>query len=129
MWLHAHPVNAPARARRAPVTTLWLWGGPSGPAAPLPPRLQESPAPVPTLTLGADAYLAGLARLSRRHGAGRCPRRSTAGAVAARTVLVIELAALGADAGWSLAGALAEADRRYIAPALAALQRGPADDR
>jgi len=126
MWLRDQAVNR-ARAARGErtVSALWFWGGPSGPAAPLPPRLHESPAPVPTLALGADAYLAGLARLTGAQ-ARPLPETLEAGAAAARTVLVIELAALGAGEGWSLAGALLEADRRYIAPALAALQRGAA---
>ncbi|HET9331185.1 MAG TPA: hypothetical protein VFO23_11705 [Steroidobacteraceae bacterium] len=126
MWLRDQAVNR-ARAARGErtVSALWFWGGPSAPAGVLPPRLHESPAQVPTLALGSDAYLTGLARLAGAR-AGPLPEVLDAGAAAQRTVLVIELAGLGTGEDWSLAGALAEADRRYIAPALAALQRGAA---
>src|SRR5262249_44128334 len=81
---------------------------------------------VPTLALGTDAFLAGLARLAGAT-AGALPAElgsSVAEAAAGRAALLVELGALAPGESWTLAAALAEADRRFIAPALAALQGG-----
>src|SRR6185312_16255250 len=103
MWLRDQAVNR-ARAARGErtVSALWFWGGPSAPAGMLPPRLYESPAQVPTLALGSDAYLAGLARLTGAR-AEPLPEVLDAGTAAQRTVLVIELAGLDTGEDWSLA--------------------------
>ncbi|HEV2286156.1 MAG TPA: hypothetical protein VGR80_08950, partial [Steroidobacteraceae bacterium] len=68
MWLHAEPLNAARRARGAPpVTGLWLWGA-TGDVAPLEALAGETGArggarPA-TAAFGADAFLAGLCRLT-----------------------------------------------------------------
>jgi hypothetical protein len=129
MWLRDQAVNR-ARAARGDrtVSALWFWGGPSTPE-PAVARLTDSPATVPTVALGADAFLAGMARLCGAE-ARALPRQLGASLAEARTtrlVLVLELAELAPGEAWTPAAALGEADGRFIAPALAALRSGSAD--
>ena len=150
MWLHSHPIND-TRARRGefPVNTLWLWGGsaatgrqelstarsPSVPSARAPsvsvpptsaPDIDSAPS---DLFFGSDPYLTGLLRA---HGAaaqplpeslpdlGAYPAIQRAAFVAAVTP------ALHANPRWTLFEALADLDRRFLAPALAGLRHGTA---
>jgi hypothetical protein len=131
IWLHSHPLNE-ARRRRGelPVSTLWLWGG--GPA-PTPahgasdPGARQDSASHPdptTMAFGNDAYLFGLSSIS---GAGVRALPSELAQVidhsqAQRAVVVTELTPLlHAQPQWTVFDAVADLDRRYIAPALTAL--------
>jgi hypothetical protein len=151
MWLHTHTLNE-ARRRRGelPVSTLWLWGGgallstrcspvsslsTTSPVTASPPTLATAapsvalrpPDNVPTeLAFGSDAYLNGLWHL---HGGETQPLPDELSDVLGyphyqRAVLVAEVAPmLHANPQWTLFEALAEIDRRFISPALAALRR------
>ena len=108
MWLHTHPLND-ARRRRSelPVSTLWLWGG--GPAS---TQLGENSAAPRPAVFGHDPYLAALASLGRPAGPGD------------PDLLVAEAevtSLLHADPQWTLFDAVADIDRRIIAPTLNAL--------
>lgn len=126
MWLHHHPVND-ERARRGapPVAALWVWGGGSSAAAapPVRPQLGDD-------AFGADAYVRGLWRLA---GGETRPMPVDWAALigesrAQRALGVVEVAELlHANVHWSLADAVAEIDRRLIAPSLAALRGGRLD--
>jgi hypothetical protein len=124
MWLHAHAVND-ERARRGAlmVTTLWLWGG--GAAAVVHPTAAAGQIVDPAF--GSDAYLRGLWRLA---GGETRPMPVDWTAVlgesrAQRALGVVEVAELlHANVSWRLADAMADIDRRLIAPSVAALQRG-----
>jgi hypothetical protein len=127
MWLHAHPLNE-ARRRRGelPVSTLWIWGG----GAPLP---TNTPHPTPTdLAFGSDPYLTGLWHLqgSRslplpQHLSELFERAPTDNPTAQRAVLVAEITPLlHANPHWTVFEALADLDRRFLSPALAALRKG-----
>ena len=77
MWLHEHPLNIErARAGMPAISTLWLWG-----CGPAPRTLGSSGAdtpqirPPPTMLIGDDPYVAGLAKLNGIAGS-RCPRAS-----------------------------------------------------
>ena len=129
MWLRDQALNR-ARAARGerPVSALWFWGG-SAPAPPPGPQGARLAAPgaarPPYLALGTDAYLAGLSRLTGAAAAALPPQLAPEGGTGtAGTVLVFALGSLPAPGPWSLAVALAEADRRFVAPALQALRRG-----
>ena len=129
MWLHEHPVNEARRARgEPPVSTLWLWGG--GPATLDRSTILaavESHNATPELAFGSDACLAGLWHL---HGGESRPLPDHLTDVfgyppAQRAALVAEVAPmLHANSHWTVLEALAELDRRYVSPALAALRRG-----
>ena len=123
MWLHAIPLNE-VRQRRGevPVSTLWLWGGGSCAAS-----ITHSPHTQIDLAFGTDPYVAGLMHL---HGA---PSRALPDQLnsilgdpqAQRAVLVIEVTPmLQSNPHWSVLEVLAELDRRFVAPALAALRQG-----
>lgn len=123
MWLHGHPVNQ-FRAQRGeqPVNSLWTWGG--GPLA----RDRELPAPPPgDVAFGADAYSCGLWRL---HGGEHRPLPHTLTDVlgyapAQRAAIMVEVSPmLQAHPTWTVIEALADLDRRFVAPAAAALRRG-----
>jgi hypothetical protein len=126
MWLHVHPLNE-ARRRRGelPVSTLWVWGG--GP----PSLPTNTPYPTPDLAFGSDSYLAGLWRL---HGAQTLPlphqlgdllQRSAANHTTQRAALVAEITPLlHANPRWTVFEALAELERRFLSPALTALEQG-----
>jgi hypothetical protein len=134
IWLHSHPLNE-ARRRRGelPVSTLWLWGG--GPA-PTPahgasdPGARQDSASHPdptTMAFGNDAYLFGLSSIS---GADVRPLPFELAQVidrsqSQRAVVVTELTPLlHAQPHWTVFEAVADLDRRYIAPALTALTDG-----
>ena len=126
MWLHDHPLNdARLRRREPPVATLWLWGG----GFPVAAR-QAAPQEIAAAAFGSDAYVRGLWRLA---GGETRPLPVDWSAVIGepritRALGVVEVAELlHANASWSLAQAIAEIDRRLLAPALAALQRGGLD--
>ena len=126
MWLHGHGLNE-ARAQRGapPVTTLWLWGG-GAPASSPPAASPETE----DLAFGSDAYIRGLWRLA---GGETRPMPVDWAALigqprARRALAVVEVAGLlHANASWRLADAMAEIDRRLLAPSLAALHRGELD--
>ena len=126
MWLHGHPLNdARLRRREPPVATLWLWGG-GVPATSRPAAPQE----IGAAAFGSDAYVRGLWRLA---GGESTPMPLDWEAViaeprVARALGVVEVAELlHAHASWRLAEAIAEIDRRLLAPSLAALHRGELD--
>ncbi|MGC8518761.1 MAG: hypothetical protein ACP5P4_09575 [Steroidobacteraceae bacterium] len=121
MWLHTHPLNTERAARGAPsLSQLWLWGGGAGAAAPL------AGAPLRAEVYGEEAYLAGLARLGG--GALRAlpdEAHSVLGALSGRALCALEVSeALGRGPQTDLLSALADLDRRWIAPAVAALGAG-----
>ncbi len=121
MWLHAHPLNAERAARgEPPVSTLWIWGGGDAPAGRAPGEAAHGE------VYGSAAYLAGLAQL----GGTRCRANppewpySTAGAMT-RALHALEVGeVLQRRAGVDLVSALAELDRRWVAPAVQALGAG-----
>jgi hypothetical protein len=132
MWLHAHPLNE-ARRRRGelPVSTLWLWGGGPRVAAPQ-TAITPSPNTRAGLAFGTDPYLAGLWRL---HGdrPGVLPDQLNAllndrpvnDPHAQRAVLVAEVTPmLHSNPHWTIFEALAEFDRHFVSPSLAALRQG-----
>lgn len=118
MWLHAHPLNAERAARgEPPVSSLWLWGGGAPAAAPV---VGE---PAGARVYGAQAYLAGLARL----GAVECHRSPPAwpyrpGEPIGRALHGLEVSETLRDApGADLAAAVRTLDRDWIGPAVTAL--------
>lgn len=123
MWLHGHRLNDERmRRREPPVATLWLWGG--GIAAASRP---SAPREIAAAAYGSDAYVRGLWQLAR--GEIRpmpVDWRAVIGEPrAARVLGVMEVAELlHANPSWRLAEAIAEIDRRVLAPSLAALTRG-----
>jgi hypothetical protein len=126
MWLHGLPLNDErVRRREPPVATLWLWGG--GIAAALRPA---APRGIAAAAFGSDAYIQGLWRLA---GGEIRPMPVDWGAVigeprVACVLGVVEVAELlHANPSWRLAQAVAEIDRRLLAPSLAALTRGELD--
>jgi hypothetical protein len=128
MWLHEHPVNqARSKHGEPPVSTLWLWGG--GPATSSATGVGsiDSHGAATDLAFGADAYAAGLWRLQ---GGESWPLPDQMSDVfgyphAQRAILFAEVAPmLHANSRWTVFEALAELDRRFVSPALAALQRG-----
>ena len=123
MWLHDHALNQDRRRRgEQPVSTLWIWGGGEPPAVP-----GAAPASPASTVFGTDAYVRGLCALAGL-GLQPAPDGPLAGAGASRTLWVLALAeALQHPAPASLTGALADLDRRAVAPALAALRSGEAD--
>ena len=131
MWLHAEPFNAARRARGArTVSALWLWGA-TGDVTAVDVRNRQSGvnggARPATAAFGADAFLAGLCRLT---GTPLAPLPADAGAVfasaaAERLALVVAMAGqLAPEESWSLPAAAAALERRLIEPALAALRQG-----
>ena len=130
MWLHAHPINT-LRAQRGElaVNAFWLWGGGLLHGAPQP---EVIPSHLHTTQLlGTDAYLAGLASLTGLPVQSLPPAFHAAVGVADRqhTCLVTEISPLlHANPTWSLLDAIADLDRRCIAPALTALHAGAAEE-
>jgi hypothetical protein len=143
MWLHAHPLNE-TRHRRGelPVSTLWLWGGTPAQAGQTPILAAGTPTTPPTqqhtsppassntqttLAFGNDPYLIGLCRL---HGdqTNVLPDQLAdllAGSRPQRAVLVTEVTSmLHLNPHWTVLDALAEIDRRFVSPAIAALAEG-----
>jgi hypothetical protein len=125
MWLHEHPVNEARRMRgEPPVSALWLWGG-GGSGGVV--SSDDSHDTQIDIAFGSDAYLAGLWRL---HGSHSRPLPDQLAEVfsyprAHRAILVAEVGPmLHANSHWTVFEALAELDRRFVSPALAALRRG-----
>jgi hypothetical protein len=151
MWLHAHPLNETRRDRgELTVSTLWLWGGGSlasreatrevsptvQPISPARRHLTtalanshpESTASGGDVVLGADPYLTGLWHM--RGGSTReLPDDKLASLLADPqaqcAVLVTEVTPmLHSNPRWTVFEALAELDRLYVSPAIAALGAG-----
>jgi hypothetical protein len=136
MWLHANPLNETRRRRgELPVSTLWLWGGARAPAggtheatATQQPDLATDSSNTHTdLAFGNDPYLAGLWRV--RGDRSRVLPDQLADLLTdphtQRAVLVAEVTPmLQLNPQWSVYEALAELDRRFVAPAIAALGEG-----
>jgi len=125
MWFHDHPVND-ARRRRGelPVTGLWFWGGGPAPG----PRLAPEPHPAsPPVAFGRDAYLQGL---WASMGEKLLPLPQQLEDVfgyphARRATLAIETGSmLQSNPTWTFFDAVAQIDRRFIAPAVGALNQG-----
>ena len=137
LWLHAHPLNAQrTREQRAPISTLWLWGGgahaqlATSPAAPLRPFANvpaangRPSAQAPPELFGDDSYVEGLARLC----ASSCvPVPATGAAVlahAARRKVVILEVFHGRDGGNTPAQALERLDADWLSDGVRALEDG-----
>ena len=121
MWLHAHPLNAERAGRGEPaVSQLWIWGGGAAAARPRP-----GPAASGAVS-GTEAYLAGLARLGAApYGAGASEWPYGPAAAPGRALHVLEVGeTLRRSPGADLHEALAELDRRWLEPAVAALAAG-----
>jgi hypothetical protein len=129
MWLHQHTLNAArVQARELPVSALWLWGE----GSPLAPHsaasaLETSQASV--RLFGDDPSLAGLARLSAVSllplegalQAALAPRASP-------SAIVLEVFRSSVEqVSMTPLKLLEEFDRRWVAPALAALSAGRLD--
>ena len=130
MWLHGAALNQARSARgAAAVTGLWLWGatGEDLPAAAARGAAANGSRHGPTQALGADAFVAGLARLA---GHALRPLPDPPDAVFAdrgtgRAVVVAELAdGLPREGPWVLSKAAAALDRRVVRPAVEALTSG-----
>jgi hypothetical protein len=145
MWLHAHPLNETRRRRgELPVSTLWLWGGtPAQPgqtpvlAAGDPASTSRTPALAAgapassntqtTLAFGNDPYLIGLCRLQgdQTHVLPDQLTDLLTDSRPQRAVLVTEVTSmLHLNPHWTVLETLAEIDRRFISPAIAALGEG-----
>jgi hypothetical protein len=127
MWLHEHPVNEVRRRRgELPVSTLWLWGG--GSSLTQPNSLAASPSSPSDVAFGSDPYLIGLwyAKGGRTHALPDDKlARLLADPHAERAVLIAEVTPmLHANPQWTVFEALAELDRLYVSPAIAALRKG-----
>ncbi len=121
MWLYAHPLNAERAGRgEPPVSTLWLWGG----GAPCAERAERtSVARLP----GIDAYLDGLISLGADTPCPPSPPHwpYAPGSPIERALHVLEVRdVLAREPAADLLAALAELDRQWLAPALAALRAG-----
>jgi hypothetical protein len=146
MWLHEHPLNA-TRVRRgeAPVTALWVWGGGEAVASVRPSSRAETGGPEASghtragspQAFGSDPFLAGLWQLdTETHPASAAqlrdifsyPPARRAAALTGRVVVVTELVEmLHSNPRWTVLDALAEIDRRWVAPALQALGQHEVD--
>ncbi len=120
LWLHAEPWNRQrARNGRAPVTSLWLWGGAAEADMAAAPEQRVS-GPVRRATrwclVGEDPWLAALPALH-------------AGCVASPAsdfdaLLRGDEDAVSAAVLWRAESGLAELERRWLRPACRALARG-----
>jgi hypothetical protein len=128
MWLHAHPLNSQRARRGVPaVNALWFWGGGELAALPPVPASAARPGSGVNRLLGADPYAVGLA-LSSGIATGPLPAdlRDAPG-IASRecTAVVAEITPiLHQNPNCSLLDAIAELDRAFVVPALAALRAG-----
>jgi hypothetical protein len=129
MWLHQHPLNAArVRARELPVSALWLWGAGSALAPPVSANTAET-SQASVRLFGDDPALAGLARLSAApllplEGALQAALSPRAGPSA--IVLEVFRSSAG-EVSMTPLKLLEEFDRRWVAPALAALSAGQLD--
>ena len=121
MWLHTHPLNAERVRRGEPsVSTLWVWGG-GGPAVQAPVPV---PAAAPHAVFGSDAYVQGLCRLAGIESRP-VPCAWAGGAGAPRTLCAVDLLdGLRGEGGTGVLDALADLDRRLIAPWVDVLRQG-----
>ena len=124
MWLHDHAINDTRRRRgELPVTSLWLWGAGAIPAS----TSDSSSTAEGALAFGRDSYLQGLWAM---RGANVAPLPQHLADVfgysqAQRAVLVIEIGVmLQSNPKWTFFEAVADIDRRFITPAVEALNRG-----
>jgi hypothetical protein len=141
MWLYDHPTNDTRRRRgEQPVTALWLWGG--GPIAATGgvaaggadagglPSSTTADANAPDIAFGRDSYLQGLWAM-RGGKVSPLPQQLTdvfSYPEAARAVLVIEISLmLQSNPKWTFFEAVVDIDRRFIAPAVEALNGGQYD--
>jgi hypothetical protein len=141
MWLHGHPINRRRTSRgEMPVSTLWLWGGggsgsaivqPSSAGVSDPPHTAGvPPAGRPAgadVGFGSDPYFTGLWRLQDLEPMPLPEGLPNFGSYshAHRMALIAEVTPLlHANPSWTLFEALADLDRRFIAPAVAALRTG-----
>jgi hypothetical protein len=132
MWLHDHPINDTRRRRGdLPVTSLWLWGAGAVPASGF-ADANTNPNTNPNadsrdIAFGRDSYLQGLWNL---RGAKVLPLPQQVADVfgyphAQRAVLVIEIGVmLQSNPQWTFFEAMADIDRRFIAPAVETLKSG-----
>ena len=123
MWLYDHPLNT-FRIKRGdlPVNAFWFWGG-----GPIDRRPQRSPpnARGSLRLFGVDPYLAGLAGLTGGPFLNVLPKIFPDVANTQRTVFLTQLnPLLHAHPAGSVFDAIAQIDRRFITPALAALHAG-----
>ncbi len=153
MWLHDHAINA-ARGRRGepPVTGLWLWGGGATNDGPAAARGRGSsdeltgavavggthgasregtpcdvPSSSPDIAFGRDAYLQGL-WATRGEKVFPLPQQLAdvfGYPQSRRAVLVIEIGLmLHSNPTWAFFDAVAQIDRKFVEPAIEALNRG-----
>ncbi|HTW37062.1 MAG TPA: hypothetical protein VMD49_00665 [Steroidobacteraceae bacterium] len=126
MWLHEHPINARrAGAGRAPISTLWLWGG----GAPLRAELNRNAQPT-IAVFSDDAYVEGLSHLAGVRCAPAPPDLAALGARREpRIVATLELFTTGESQGAAPAAptplsSLEALDREWLLPALEQLAHG-----
>ena len=125
MWLHDHAINDVRRSRgELPVTALWLWGGGRLPTA---AARGESSADI---AFGRDSYLQGL--WANQGGKVEPLPQQLADVFgysdAQRAVVVIEMGLmLQSNPQWTFFEAVADIDRRFLAPAVDALNGGRYD--
>lgn len=154
MWLHDHAINDTRRGRgEQPVTALWLWGGGPitagdvglggraltsrvGPTSRSGTDVGGTPTSTaagpsgPDIAFGRDSYLQGL---WAQRGATVLPLPQQITNVfsypeAQRAALVIEIGVmLQSNPKWSFFEAVVDIDRRFIAPAVEALNAGQCD--
>jgi hypothetical protein len=123
MWLHGHPINQRRASRgEMPVSTLWLWGGGPGSVGSTTAHTTAT-----DVGFGSDPYFVGLWRAQGLEPfplPDRLPNVSSY-PDAQRMALIAEATPLlHANPPWTLLEALADLDRRFIAPAIAALRDG-----
>jgi hypothetical protein len=125
MWLHSNPLNE-ARRRRGelPVSTLWLWGGGRSLPGDSLAAATEIPNTHTDVAFGNDPYLAGLWRINGDRSRA-LPNQLTELLIdthAQRAVVVVEVTPmLHPNPHWTVFEALAELDRHFVSPAIAAL--------
>jgi len=135
MWLHGHPLNARRmREQRAPVSTLWLWGGGAALAQresePAVPSARVAGRRAPLEFFGDDAFVEGLAHLTGTQWAPAARGLDSIVPSAERTVIQVELFGTEPERERlrgqpSPAASLAEIlERDWVAPALERLGRG-----
>lgn len=125
MWLHDHPINDNRRRRgELAVTMLWLWGGGALSKPAVGGHIDSD------RVFGCDSYLHGLCAM---RGAKVAALPQQLAEVfdyphARRAVVVIEIGPmLQSDPKWTFFDALTAIDRRFIAPAVQALNTGQYD--
>jgi hypothetical protein len=123
MWLHEHPINQHRAARgELPVSTLWLWGGGGAPEA-----AAARSGDTADVALSCDPFLNGLWRLQGLEPLPFPERLPDLASYphARKVVLIAKVTPLlHANPHWTIFEALAELDRRFIAPALTQLHSG-----